>query len=164
MRLDKFSNPIFNSNDIFQALYRGLEIHDSMYVEQDSETESLEKVADIRFLPPVIEDMLSVEEFDAAMQSDWHMPDSYKNMDIEEWLYGQGGNNVRIHEELAAFKERNMLDLLRWMKYFVDTCEKEGIVWGVGRGSSVASYVLYVIGVHCIDPIKYNLDWREFLR
>ena len=67
-------------------------------------------------------------------------------------------------EELDAFKARNMLDLLRWLKYFVDTCSKEGIVWGVGRGSSVSSYVLYLIGVHSIDPIKFNLDWREFLR
>ena len=98
------------------------------------------------------------------MQADWNMPDGYKNMDIEEWLYSQGGNNVRVREELDAFKERNMLDLLRWLKYFVDTCEKEGIVWGVGRGSSVASYVLYLLGVHSIDPIKYNLDWQEFLR
>ena len=35
---------------------------------------------------------------------------------------------------------------------------------GVGRGSSVASYILYLIGVHRIDSIKYNLDWKEFLR
>jgi DNA polymerase III alpha subunit len=57
-----------------------------------------------------------------------------------------------------------MINLLRWMKYFVDTCTEYDIVWGVGRGSSVASYVLYLIGVHSIDPIKYNLDWQEFLR
>jgi DNA polymerase III alpha subunit len=57
-----------------------------------------------------------------------------------------------------------MLDLLRWLKFFVDTCRKEGIIWGVGRGSSVASYVLFLIGVHKIDSLKYNLDWQEFLR
>jgi DNA polymerase III alpha subunit len=37
-------------------------------------------------------------------------------------------------------------------------------VWGVGRGSSVASYVLFLIGVHRIDSMKYNLDYKEFLR
>jgi DNA polymerase III alpha subunit len=57
-----------------------------------------------------------------------------------------------------------MLDLLRWLKYFVDTCEANNIVRGVGRGSSVASYVLYVLGVHQVDSVKYNLDWQEFLR
>jgi DNA polymerase III alpha subunit len=57
-----------------------------------------------------------------------------------------------------------MLDLLRWLKYFVDTAKQRNIIWGVGRGSSVASYVLYLIGVHKIDSIKYKLDWKEFLR
>jgi len=41
---------------------------------------------------------------------------------------------------------------------------ENGIVWGVGRGASVASYVLYLIGVHRINSIQYGLDWREFLR
>jgi DNA polymerase III alpha subunit len=50
------------------------------------------------------------------------------------------------------------------MKYVVDTLRANNVVWGVGRGSSVASYVLFIIGVHKIDSVKYDLDWREFLR
>jgi DNA polymerase III alpha subunit len=38
------------------------------------------------------------------------------------------------------------------------------IIWGVGRGSSVASYVLYLLEVHRVDSMYYNLDIREFLR
>jgi len=57
-----------------------------------------------------------------------------------------------------------MEDLLRYMIYLVDFMREHTIVWGVGRGSSVASYVLYLIGVHKIDSIQYGLDWREFLR
>jgi DNA polymerase III alpha subunit len=41
---------------------------------------------------------------------------------------------------------------------------KHNIVWGVGRGSSVASYVLYLIGVHKINSMYYDLDIEEFLR
>jgi DNA polymerase III alpha subunit len=111
---------------------------------------------------------ISVEEFDMACQNEWFMPDDYKSLDIEQWLLDQSPpwepQASRLQEELAEFRERNMLDLLRWLKYLVDTCRSNKIVWGVGRGSSVASYVLYIIGVHKIDPIKYNLDWREFLR
>jgi DNA polymerase III alpha subunit len=83
---------------------------------------------------------------------------------------GHGGitseeeNYQRLIEELQEFRKRNMLDLLRWLKYFVDTAKQRNIIWGVGRGSSVASYVLYLIGVHKIDSIKYKLDWKEFLR
>ena len=57
-----------------------------------------------------------------------------------------------------------MYHLLRYMIYLVDFMRENNIVWGVGRGSSVASYVLYLIGVHRIDSIQYDLDWREFLR
>jgi len=57
-----------------------------------------------------------------------------------------------------------MLDLLKWLKYLVDTMRQNNIVWGVGRGSSVSSYVLYMLGVHKIDSLKYNLDFKEFMR
>jgi DNA polymerase III alpha subunit len=70
----------------------------------------------------------------------------------------------RVSEELEAFIQHNMLDLLYVLKYIVDTLRANNVVWGVGRGSSVASYVLYLIGVHRIDSLKYNLDWHEFLR
>ena len=71
---------------------------------------------------------------------------------------------MRVEEELKVFEERGMEDLLRYMIYLVDYMRENDIVWGVGRGSSVASYVLYLIGVHKINSIKYSLDWREFLR
>ena len=37
-------------------------------------------------------------------------------------------------------------------------------VWGVGRGSSVSSFCLFLIGVHKINPMLYDLDYKEFLR
>lgn len=166
MRLDKYSNPIFDEQDLFEALYKDYQFsaNDTLLVDKRTEDiRALETQLGFKFLEP-FETYFDVAEYDAACQSIWNMPDSYKNMDIEEWLYSQGGDNVRVREELEAFKERNMLDLLRWLKYFVDTCEKEGVVWGIGRGSSVASYVLFLLGVHSIDSIKYNLDWQEFLR
>jgi DNA polymerase III alpha subunit len=57
-----------------------------------------------------------------------------------------------------------MFDLLFYLKYLVDTLRENKVVWGVGRGSSVASYVLYLIGIHKIDSIKYDLDITEFLK
>ena len=57
-----------------------------------------------------------------------------------------------------------MLDVLKSMKYIVDTLRENGIIWGVGRGSSVASYVLFLIGVHKIDSVKYNIPIEEFFK
>jgi DNA polymerase III alpha subunit len=167
MRLDKYSNPIFNEQDIFEALYKGQKLSSDLFVEKTSEIKNLESQLGFSFLQPYPDDLdISLEGYDRAHQNNWFMPEEYKQMDIESFLVQHSAkeNYPRLIEELEAFKARNMLDLLRWLKYFVDTCSKEGVVWGVGRGSSVASYVLYVIGVHNIDPIKYNLDWQEFLR
>ena len=62
------------------------------------------------------------------------------------------------------FQERNLFNLLKYLKYLVDTMQSNKVIWGVGRGSSVASYVLYLLGVHKIDSMYYDLDPGEFLR
>ena len=171
MRLDKYSNPIFKEQDIFDALYSGYQINpaDVIFVEERNwEILQFEGATGLRFSEPINSPTLTPEQVDTAYQEQWNMPEEYKLLDIEQWLKEQcppwDPESTRLEEELEAFKSRNMLDLLRWLKYFVDTCEKENIVWGIGRGSSVASYILYLIGVHSVDSIKYNLDWQEFLR
>jgi len=170
MRLDKYSNPVFTEQDLFDALYKSyqFDIGDTILVDQRSDTiKQLESQLGFRFLEPY-ETHFEISDYDAACQSNWHMPDEYKTLDIEAWIWEQtppwDPQHTRVAEELAAFKQRNMMELLRWLKYFVDTCNKNKVVWGVGRGSSVASYVLYLIGVHHIDSVKYNLEWQEFLR
>ena len=170
MRLDKYSNPIFNEKDFFDALYKGYQINpnDIIFVDNPDQFQNLGLITSQQFFSSVENLELSIQEFDQSYQETWNMPEEYLTMDIEGWLHGQcppwDPEHTRLSEELTEFKERNMLNLLRWLKYFVDTCRSNNIVWGVGRGSSVASYVLYLIGVHKIDPIKYNLDWQEFLR
>ena len=108
--------------------------------------------------------------FDGALQSEWFMPDEYKKLNVYDYVMNKAETPCpqhtqhRIWEELKAFEERDMEDLLRYMIYLVDFMRENDIVWGVGRGSSVASYVLYLIGVHKINSIQFGLDWREFLR
>ena len=95
------------------------------------------------------------------------MPDEYKTLDIAESVLSQCNNDnelQRCGQELLLYQERNLFDLLRYLKYLVDTMTQNQVIWGVGRGSSVASYVLYKLGVHRIDSLYYNLDVTEFLR
>lgn len=168
MRIDNLGIPVYSANDIFDLIYQGksdilpkllAEPNDAAVKQFNQHSESL-KIQEYQ------EPQISKIEFDSLMQSDWNMPNEYKQMDIEGYLVDKCPKEhyQRLIEELQEYRARNMLDLLRWLKYFVDTSRKEGIVWGVGRGSSVASYVLFLIGVHKIDSIKYNLDWQEFLR
>jgi DNA polymerase III alpha subunit len=168
MRIDNLGIPVYSSKDIFDLIYQGkLDVLPNILAEpNDADVKQFNLHSESVKIREYQEPQLSKTEFDSLMQSNWNMPEEYKQMDIEGFLVNEcpKENYQRLIEELQEYRERNMLDLLRWLKYFVDTCRKEGIVWGVGRGSSVASYVLYLIGVHKIDSLKHNLDWREFLR
>ena len=99
-------------------------------------------------------------------KSNWFIPDEYKQLDIEKYLVDQcpEQNYTRLAEELALFEQNNMIPVLKTMKYVVDTLRKNNIVWGVGRGSSVSSYVLFLIGIHKIDSVKYALPIDEFFK
>lgn len=96
----------------------------------------------------------------------WFIPDDYYP-NLTEMLYSMCETveqRDRVSQELELYIKHGMYDLLHVMKYIVDTLRSNNIVWGVGRGSSVASYVLYLIGVHKIDSIKYNLPITEFFK
>ena len=161
MRLDKFSNPIFDQQDIFKILYQGRDdVLAELIVDCDNEITRLEAISEIKFQKYNIEsETVSIEDFDSELQADWFMPAEFKELDIEDWLMSvcPAENLQRLTEELNEYRSRNMINLLRWLRYFVELCKKEEVVWGVGRGSSVASYVLFLIGIHMVDPIKYNL-------
>ena len=118
-------------------------------------------------LSKYIHPSISIEEFDEQNQNTWFMPDEYKNLDIAKWVLDKCITEEevqRVGTELLMFQERNLLVLLQYMKYFVDVMRKHNKVWGVGRGSSVSSYVLFLIGVHKIDSLYYDLDIAEFLK
>lgn len=109
----------------------------------------------------------SIEEFDREQQNNWYMPREYSELDITKWLLEQCQTQEelqRIGQELLLFQERGLIDLLRYLKYFVDTMREYKVLWGLGRGSSVASYSLYLIGVHRVNSLYYDLDIEEFLK
>jgi DNA polymerase III alpha subunit len=169
MRLDQFGNPIFNSLDIFRALYQGtLTNIKDITVDYSDDIEQLENTAGFTFHQFNEQiNQINIKDFDQALQSEWFMPLEYKEFDVKKWCLDRcitTEQTNRVNAELDAYTERGMLPLLQWTKHFVDICNENGIVWGVGRGSSVASFVLYLLGVHQIDSVKYNLDWQEFLR
>ena len=110
---------------------------------------------------------ISVEDQDKINQGQWFIPEEIQNFDIETWLYEQCQTEeefFRVQEELVQYDKFKMRQILIIAKYLVDEFRKNQIVWGVGRGSSVASYCLFLIGLHKVDSLKYNLDVAEFLK
>jgi len=172
MKTDHLGQMIFSENDCVNMLMRGHTIHvNSMLVDSsvDLETASaiLENVPTFVKYNELAMQAITVEDFDHENQSRWLMPDKYKNLDIAEYVLGLCESEAalqRVGEELLLYQARDLFDLLRYLKFLVDVMKSNNLIWGVGRGSSVASYVLYLLKVHQVDSLHYNLDIAEFLR
>ena len=108
----------------------------------------------------------SSDKYTYNNENNWHMPEKYKQLNITDYILKlcPEEHYDRCNEELKEFEKRDMIPMLKFLVYMVDTLKDNNVLWGVGRGSSVASYILYLIGVHKIDSVKYNLDYKEFLR
>ena len=170
MRYDQYGQAFTTSNELCDLLYKNPTLDISLFQVEDS-IEYNRSVADLHAELDLLDSYHSisqtVEEFDQTLQKNWHMPIEYKNLDIAEYVLSlcqQEHELQRVAKELLLYQERDLFDLLRYLKYLVYTLRKNNIVWGVGRGSSVASYVLFLIGVHKIDSVYYNLDIDEFLK
>lgn len=170
MNVDEFGVVFFSSDEVADLLYKDPTLDLRNFKVKDASRFN-NSVAELFAEMPVLEQysytVLSVDEFDDKNQSNWFMPEEYRTLDIAEYILSLCTTDAelqRVGEELMLYQERELFDLLRFLKYFVDSLRKNKILWGVGRGSSVSSYVLYLLGVHKINSMYYDLDIAEFLK
>lgn len=164
--LDKFNRYQSDENTGIELLYRSGDLNNVEFIETDDIKLYNSKCAEFDILPvPILNDL----DFDRI--NTYLIPEHFKTLDVEQYVRDRLVDNVlttdkvdRVEEELALFKARNLYHVLRVLIYIIETMRKHNLVWGVGRGSSVSSYVLYLIGVHKVDSLKYNLDIKEFLK
>lgn len=170
MNYDQLGRAYTNEKELCNMLYTNIDLclENFLVVDPDRYNQSVRNLF-VEF--PILQKYqsldLDIESFDSNNQSNWFMPEEYKNLDIASWVLDQCKSEhelQRVGKELLLFHEKNLFSLLQYLKYLVDTMREHNIVWGVGRGSSVASYVLYLIGVHHVDSIYYDLPIEEFLK
>lgn len=175
MKLNNLGEPFFSSKDLITEIYRGnldkLNLAKVDPNDQDYQNyiQFLDKNAlnDWPLPEPFIDNYKELSSFDKDNQNNWFMPKEYSEFDIIGHIYSlchTEEETDRVLKELQLFVDHDMVDVLRFLKYLVDTMRENKVLWGVGRGSSVASYCLYLLGVHKIDSLKYDLDIREFLK
>lgn len=168
MYQNKFGELVFTETDICELYltdadkkYKRFVVNEKIEFPKELNLENLPNLVDETI------DNISIESFDSSNQNKWHMPTKYYEMDIAQFVLEQCKNDVELQragQELLLFQERNLFILLKYLKYLVDTMREHNIVWGVGRGSSVASFVLYLIGIHRINSLYYDLSIEEFLK
>jgi DNA polymerase III alpha subunit len=154
---NKFGEIVYNIEDVVDLIMK----------QQTTAGITVDDTVKLDNVMPETDVSLSVDEYDLMNQNNWLMPEEYKQIDIAQHVIDCCKTDAEIQragEELLMFQQRNLFNLLKYLRYLVDTMKSNNIIWGVGRGSSVASYVLYLLGVHRIDSMYYDLDPGEFLR
>lgn len=123
-------------------------------------------------------DKITIKKDNDKLDISWNIPDEYKQINIKHHLINKiriemrkfeltdnelKQRIIRIDREMKIYIKLNLYELLQTLVYMIDVFNKKNVVWGVGRGSSVSSYVLYLIGVHDIDSVLYDLNFNDFL-
>lgn len=142
---------------LLHSLYAGIDIS-SLPIPHDLKIQ-YEKYQDELDLPSISEN----PKFDYS----WFMPDKYQNIDLASYLKEKCKTQKeinRVDEELMLFEMAGKTDFIKYLIYLVDHMNKNGIVWGVGRGSSISVFIFYLIGIHKVNSLKYNLDYSDFFK
>lgn len=171
MKTDQYGQIIYSEEDLCSLVMQGHNLLEFKNLIVDNTVDLETAVSMLEDVPTLIRynELAndSVEEFDHRCQTTWHMPEKYKELDIAEHVLALCNSDAELQrcgQELMLFQERDLFNLLRYLVFLVDLMRENRVIWGVGRGSSVASYVLYKLGVHKIDSLHYDLDPQEFLR
>lgn len=104
----------------------------------------------------------------------WVLPEPYKYFNLDEYLFGLAdrierddlyeARVERLSSEIWLFKEEKLDDVLRVLIYVIDVMKEKNVIWGVGRGSSCSSYLLFLLGLHEVDPVRYGIEVTDFIR
>jgi len=170
MIVDSFGQQVYTEQDLCDLYLTNpdIELKNVLVAEQIKFDVALDLVKVPTLKQYDVNDLdLTIEEFDRRARNKWFIPNDYRDFDIAKFVLDQCADETELQragEELLLYQERDMFMLLRYLKYLVDTMRQNNIVWGVGRGSSVSSFVLYLIGVHRINSLYYDLSADEFFK
>ncbi len=168
-KINDHGDVLFTEQDAIELLYTDPEFDVTKLFFEDT-TKYNSTVKELGLDLPIIHEAPergNLQEFDKQNINDWHMPAEYYEINVLQWLLDKCQNDEekeRVQLEYDLFEKKQFIRVLQFLIYFVDTLRNNNIVWGVGRGSSVSSFCLFLIGVHKINPMLYNLDYKEFLR
>jgi len=171
MKVNKYGQAILSSDVLRELLLQGKNIghlnvifDDEINLFQEFQAELLPETVTFLGEP---EEILSFDEFHEKCAEEWIFPVVYQQIDVKAWLHDKCKTQQeidRVNEEFTLYEEKDLIMLLRLFIFLIEYMRRNNFVWGVGRGSSVSSYILYLIGVHRVDSLKYGLDIKDYLK
>lgn len=167
LRFDGVS--IIHPEQVAAALLRGVQPSELRLTEHSPDT--------LLFNDNSAERLLTACQEPIKLDFTWLLPEPYLSMDLGativdraearliELNYPLDVNHLaleRIMEEYEEIEKRGMVEFFKTIIYILDTFRQQGVVWGVGRGSSCASYILFILGLHSVDAVLYDVPMSEF--
>lgn len=115
---------------------------------------------------------LGTEKGPDADTFEWTIPKKYLELNIVDLCVMAlrdrrltGDDYIeRLSWELKQMDEKDMHQFVRCLLYVTHQFKEKGVLWGVGRGSSCASLIMYLLGINRVDPVKYNIPAEEFFK
>lgn len=168
MRIDQYGQFVYSELELLDAVMRPNSLTKGPFLLEDAtHIDRANALLGHEIFIKYITNTESLAEFDKNNHKNWFIPKKYAEIDIAKYILNLCNSEdelKRCADELYLYQDRNLFDLLRYLVYLVDIMKKNNIIWGVGRGSSVASFILYKLQVHRVNSMQYNLSIDEFLR
>jgi DNA polymerase III alpha subunit len=165
---------IFDSQKICSLLLRKKKLTDlHMFdnVEKEKFVRTCENLGidiNMNFIEEIVHDYTD-EEIESRRNT-LLIPEKYKSLTLEDMKrillkkVKTKEEISRVEKEFEMAKRCNMENFLKILFYLSDVIKENKLVIGVGRGSSVSLYILYLLGLHKVDSILYDLNPNEFFK
>lgn len=164
--IDEQGNVVYTKDGLLEIIASGRTLPDKILTSATDEIVRFNQSATELFEDVRIENQQDLVDIKNRVNK-YLVPDKYLNFDPLKYVINLCETEQEIQrtlEEHELYKQKNLLDVLKICKYIVDEFEKNNVITGVGRGSSCASFMLYKLGIHYVNPLKYDIKITEFLR
>jgi DNA polymerase III alpha subunit len=173
LKINIYGQAILSSESLIEILLQGRNISHLNVIRSDEDIRLYEQYQSellsgqtTTFLDSPPEE-LDFDSFHKERADEWIFPIEFQQIDVLDWCLNKcktQEEQERVKQEFVMFQERDLIMILRLFIFLINYMRRKDFIWGVGRGSSVSSYILYLIGVHRVDSIKYGLDIKDYLK
>lgn len=147
---------------VIELAYQG-KLHDSLFEWQDAQV----KAQYVHMCESQDNWPFQIPDVSQVQDRTWFTPPEYQTLDLTAYVKARCQNaeqHARAEYELKLIDHLGVHHIFKHLIYLIDTWRSRNLVWGIGRGSSVSCFILYVIGLNRINPMDYDLDPEEFFK
>ena len=148
---------------------RFYKMHQKDFGKEKAKSMALEMMDNLQEIEDKVEDMI-LDKLEIVLPQLFEGHDSYELLEtnvkkgLKEKKLWKEEYWVRCKEELDVIKHHGFSDYFLIVQDYTLWAKEQGIFVGPGRGSVCNSEVAYALGITTVDSLRFNLEFRRFLR